>query len=263
MTGRRYLLLVLACVAAGIMIFALSGRDRTPAPAPVAEDSSVDPALEETAAAHILVAHAGSRPPVEGVTRTRAEARERALRIGAEVKAHRRPFAELARMYSDAPSAERNGGYMGIFRRGELPLPLEVPLFALRENAIDPDVETRTGYHVLMRLPVRRAVARHILVAWAGARMAVAGVTRTREQAELLADEVLSIAATGEVDFCNLAARFSDDPENRFDCGLLGVIEPADLPPDLEEELFALSPGEISTRRIESEYGFHILMRDE
>lgn len=267
MTARRYLLLVFAAVAAGALIFAVVGRDRALAPAgpdATAPDSAaVDPAREEAAAAYILIAHQDSDPPVEGVTRTRAEARERAARIGALLQSRRGSFGELARQYSDAPGAKLNSGYMGIFRRGQLPLALEVPLFDLEENGIDADVETPRGIHILKRLPVRRAVARHILIAWKGVRLAAAGITRTREQAELLADEVLAMLATGEVEFCDLAARFSDDPESRFECGLIGVVEPSDLPPDLEEELFALPVGGISKRWIESEFGCHILMRVE
>ncbi len=264
MTPRRYLLLACLAVLAVTLTYAVKMRDRAAAPAGVVADSATDePAVEIAAAAHILVAHADSEPTVEGVTRTRAEALERAARIGALVQDRRRPFAELAREYSDAPSAQRNGGYMGVFRRGQLPLNMEVALFDLEENAFDIDVSTPRGIHILMRLPVRVAVARHILIAWEGVRLAAAGVTRTRGQAELLADEVLAMLASGEVEFCDLAARFSDDPDNRFECGLIGGVEPSDLPEELEVELFALSPGEVSERRVESEFGFHILMRAE
>nr|MBC8424693.1 peptidylprolyl isomerase [bacterium] len=168
----------------------------------------------------------------------------------------------LARQYADAPNVEINDGYLGLFKPGALPLPLEVPLFELAVGPFDATVETRRGFPLLMRHPVRRAVARHILISWSGARDATAGLRRNRAQAELLVDEVLAMFATDEVDFCDLSSRFSDDPESRFECGLLGVIEPAVLPRPMEAELFSLRPGEVSGK-IETEFGFHILKRDD
>ena len=87
-------------------------------------------------------------------------------------------------------------------------------------------------------------------------------VRRTHDQAEMIAAEVNAIFRTGEVDFCDLASRFSDDAESRFQCGLIGVVEPAMLPRPLEDELFALAPGDVS-EVVETEFGFHLIKRDE
>lgn len=263
MTARRYLLLIFATAVTCALVFGLIRRDETPVP-PAAETAAapVDPAREEAAAAHILIAHVESTPSIAGVTRTRLEAQDQALRVAAALQSKRAPFADLARQYSDDPNVEINDGYLGIFKRGDLPLPLEVPLFELAVGHFDATVETRRGFHLLMRQPVRRAVARHILISWSGARDATAGLRRNRAQAELLVDEVLAMFATDEVDFCDLSSRFSDDPESRFECGLLGVIEPAVLPRPMEAELFSLRPGEVSGK-IETEFGFHILKRDD
>jgi len=263
MTARRYLLLIFAAAVTGALVFGLIPRDEAPTPQATETDATtVNPATEEAAAAHILIAHVESNPPIEGVTRTRLEAQDRAVRIAAALQSKRAPFAELAHQYSDDPNVEVNDGYLGIFRRGVLPLALEVPLFDLAVGHFDATVETRNGFHLLLRQPVRRVVARHILISWSGARDATAGLRRNRAQAELLVDEVLAMFGTDEVDFCELSSRFSDDPESRFQCGLLGVIEPAVLPRPLETGLFSLKPGEVSGK-IETEFGFHILKRDK
>ncbi|MBU0740808.1 peptidyl-prolyl cis-trans isomerase [bacterium] len=265
MTARRFALLVFALAVVGAAVSGLlRQRDVADTPEPGGGDeaaTAVAPGREEAAAAHILVAHAESRPLQPGVSRSRAEARERAARIAALVQGKAGSFEELARQYSDDPNVERNSGYLGIFKRDQLPLALEVPLFDLEVGHFNPLVETERGYHLLMRLPVRRAVARHILITWAGARGAPAGVRRSRAQAEMIAAEVSAMSRTGEVDFCELAARFSDDAENRFQCGLIGLVEPARLPRTLETELFALAPGEVS-EVVETEFGFHLIKRD-
>jgi len=266
MTTRRFALLLFALVVIVAAVFGLKrGRDDadTVAPAPGGEaPESAAPAREEAAAAHILIAHAECDPPLPGVTRSRAEARERAAQIAALVHGKSGPFEELARRYSDDPNVERNSGYLGIFRRDQLPLALEVPLFDLEVGHFNPLVETKRGYHLLMRLPVRRVVARHILITWAGARGASAGARRTRAQAEMIAAEVSAMFRTGEVDFCDLASRFSDDAESRFQCGLIGLVEPAMLPRPLEAELFALAPGDVS-EVVETEFGFHLIKRED
>jgi peptidyl-prolyl cis-trans isomerase D len=67
--------------------------------------------------------------------------------------------------------------------------------------------------------------------------------------------------AEGEVDLCELAARFSDDGQNREQCGELGWVEPGMLTPAAEQAVFGLEPGQVSAV-VESEYGFHIFWRD-
>jgi len=262
MTPRRMSLLVCAVAAAGIVVGGLlRDRDAQPVAPAAAEDPAAPPELEEAAAAHILIAHAESEPPRPGVTRSREQARERASRIAAQLQSKAASFEDLARRYSDDPNVTRNAGYLGIFGRGDLPLSMEVPLFDLEVGNFDPLVQTERGYHLIMRLPVRRAIARHILIAWAGARNAAAGVTRSREQALAIAGEVSAMLRTGEVDFCDLSSRFSDDAESRFRCGLIGPVEPSMLPRVLEIELFSLAPGEVS-EVVETEFGFHLIGRD-
>jgi len=59
-----------------------------------------------------------------------------------------RSFERLARTVSRAPEAAE-GGLMGTFSRGQLPLELEQAGFALRTGATSGVVETPLGYHVL------------------------------------------------------------------------------------------------------------------
>lgn len=265
--SRRWLLLALLAVTATVLAALLAPRLRPdPEGAATAPERSRLPAVDDSlfaAAAHILVAHAQSDPPVPGVTRTRAEAREKALRLSVLLNSDQAGFADLARRESDDPLAAQSGGYLGILRRGEIPLEFQLALFNLEPGQVYPALESPAGWHVIQRLPVRLAVARHILVTWDGSAITDLRVGRTQNQARLLAEEVLRECLRPDADFCELAARFSDDAGTRFECGDLDVIMPGAADPAFEDELFHLRPGETSDRLVETPFGFHIVQRLE
>jgi peptidyl-prolyl cis-trans isomerase SurA len=215
---------------------------------------------DEAAVAHILIAHSESEPPIEGVTRSRSEARELALRLGVIAGENDADFAALAREYSDDPRAEKTGGYLGIMPRGSAPLSFQVPLFNLEPGQVHFAAETAQGFHVIKRMAVRRAEARHILITWEGSEATAVHASRTRNQALLLAEEILGECRREDADFCELTARYSDDTGSRFQCGSVGVIEPGMTDAAFENALFRLRSGEVSDI-VETPYGFHIIQR--
>jgi peptidyl-prolyl cis-trans isomerase C len=73
-----------------------------------------------------------------------------AERILSSLKANRNSnFAELARLYSKAATAE-DGGDMGRFERGELPEEFEKVVFSLPPGTVSKIVRTKYGYHTFL-----------------------------------------------------------------------------------------------------------------
>lgn len=215
----------------------------------------------EAAAAQIIIQYRGCEGAGPGVTRTRDEAEDLALRLASSATAPGGDFTELARRWSDDPAAARTGGYVGIIRHGDADIGFESELFHLRPGEVSGAFETDYGWVVIKRLPVIRVHAHHILIAWRGAELATSAVTRTKEQARALAVEVHLEAIAPHANLCQLARRFSDDPGTAAVCGDLGVLSPGSLPPPLDEALFRLRPGQVS-EVLETPYGFHILWRE-
>ncbi|MDY6952383.1 MAG: peptidylprolyl isomerase [Thermodesulfobacteriota bacterium] len=73
-------------------------------------------------------------------------------------------FATLARLFSEAPEAER-GGDMGFVARGELPKCLEDPLFALEKDRLSQVVQTLYGNHIF-KVVEKRAASKPIMDEW-------------------------------------------------------------------------------------------------
>ena len=92
-------------------------------------------------ASHILIKVQEGRSDEEAAALA-AELRQRALQ-GED-------FAELAREYSEDPSAARNAGNLGFFKSGQMVKPFEDVVFAMQEpGAISEVVKSPFGYHVI------------------------------------------------------------------------------------------------------------------
>jgi parvulin-like peptidyl-prolyl isomerase len=103
-----------------------------------------------------------------------------------------------------------------------------------------------------------KIAARHILVAYRGAQRAEAGVTRSRDQARELAEQVARDARGGAA-WEQLWEKNSDEPSGR-DGGDLGTFGRGQMVPAFEQAAFGLQVGQISSV-IETPFGFHVIQR--
>lgn len=103
--------------------------------------------------------------------------------------------------------------------------------------------------------------ARHILIQYMGAQHADSSIVRTKEQALLVAQEVLRRARSGE-DFVRLVVEYSDEPGAGSRGGSLGRFGHGQMVHEFDDAAFALSPGQLSGI-VESPFGYHIIQRTE
>lgn len=107
----------------------------------------------------------------------------------------------------------------------------------------------------------RSIAARHILVAFRGGRRASPYVTRSRDEAYALAQELRERILAGE-DFAELAREHSDDRGSAREGGDLGEFTRGQMVKPFSDAAFALEPGGVSDV-VESEFGFHIIQRTQ
>lgn len=103
--------------------------------------------------------------------------------------------------------------------------------------------------------------ASHILVAYQGATRAKPTVTRSRDEARRLAEQLSAKAHEPGADFARLARESSDAPTG-IEGGALPKFHRQQMVKPFSDAAFALKPGEISGV-VETNFGFHIIKRTE
>jgi peptidyl-prolyl cis-trans isomerase SurA len=105
--------------------------------------------IAKASAKHILVQYQGSMMAPETVTRTKEEALARIQECLKKSGAGRK-FEDLAREYSDCPSAAE-GGDLGEFSKGMMHPLFDAAVFPAEVGKITEIVETPFGYHIIYR----------------------------------------------------------------------------------------------------------------
>jgi protein-export membrane protein SecD len=145
-----------------------------------------------------------------------------------------------------------------------LPENIESAIRSLAPGSISEIIETENYFEIYKLekeiLPNEDIQASHILISYAGAERAKEGLTRTKEEAQQLAQEVLTKAKDQNQDFGDLAAEYSEDPSAATNRGDLGFFGRGVMAPEFETTAFALQIGELSNV-VETPFGFHIIKK--
>jgi len=96
---------------------------------------------EQRQASHILIGFAN---PAE-----KANAKQKALDVLAEVKKNPKNFEEFAVKYSQDTGSAPKGGDLGSFGRGAMVKPFEDAVFSMKVGQISDLVESEFGYHII------------------------------------------------------------------------------------------------------------------
>jgi peptidyl-prolyl cis-trans isomerase D len=105
---------------------------------------------EERRARHILVKAEREAPAAE-----REQAKAKAEKLLAEVRALPASFAAVAKARSDDPGSAERGGDLDSFGRGAMVKPFEDAVFAMKPGEISPLIETDFGYHIIQLTELR------------------------------------------------------------------------------------------------------------
>lgn len=103
------------------------------------------------------------------------------------------------------------------------------------------------------------AGAVHLLIAYKGAQFAPKEVTRSKEEAKKLAQELLTKIKDKKATLGELASKQSDDP-SKVAAGAIGNFEKLAMPEAFSNAVFSMEVGAISDV-VETPRGFHIIQR--
>jgi peptidyl-prolyl cis-trans isomerase SurA len=149
-------------------------------------------------------------------------------------------FEDLARRYSDDVGSARNGGNLGLARRGVFVKEFEEAAFALEPDQLSSVVETQFGFHIIKLLEKKGEAIRpsHILIK----------VEKTGESDQYVIDTLKALRQRilNGASFEDVARRYSEDEDTRKRGGSLGVIDVAELTDEMKAVQQNLAAGSIS-----------------
>lgn len=145
-------------------------------------------------------------------------------------------FATLAVLYSEDPGSAKQGGELGMFKRGEMRPEFEAASFKLKTpGEVSDVVETEDGFHIIQLIERRGEYinVRHILL-----QPQVSLVNLNKAKVSL--DSVVLFVTTKKMKFDDAVVKFSDDPSKnnggllvnnangttRFEAGQLSQLDP-------------------------------------
>ena len=235
------------------------GPARRPVEPPAEPATGAAGSPDELGAAHILIMHKDSERVPPEVTRTKEEALALVEEIAKKLEGEGADFAALAKEYSDCPSAAE-GGDLGNFAPGRMAKPFSEATMKLAIGEISDPVETQFGYHLIRRQPTE-LIAAHILIMHKQSERVPPEVTRTKEEALALVEEIAKKLEAEGADFAALAKQHSDCP-SAAEGGDLGNFAPGRMAKPFSEATMKLAIGETSDP-VETQFGYHLIRRQE
>lgn len=157
--------------------------------------------------------------------------------------------------------SQTRGAYLGLTERHGDNLRIFEDLRAAEPGQLLGPYDTPKGFAVVMRGRYLRSLFRHILIQHVGSQDLESRITRTPEQALVLAKEVLAKALADRGAWDDLVAAHSDDRYSRPYRGRMGVLHTGHMPEGFESFVFKQPADTIHPQVVESPFGFHIVWK--
>lgn len=198
--------------------------------------------LKEVKASHILVkVPQGSMDTVKAYTKI--DSLRNQIVNGAD-------FSELAKKYSEDPSAKTNNGDLGYFSAFRMVYSFENAAFTTPKGAVSKIFRSRFGYHILKVDDIRDSMGEievaHIMI------------RDTTASGKNTIDKVYSEIINGGV-FGELSKKYSDDRRTASNGGKLSKFTMGALPPPFGEISFSLSKENEYSKPFRTPYGWHVV----
>lgn len=168
-------------------------------------------------------------------------------------------FEDLAKKYSEDPSAKENSGDLGYFTSLRMVYPFENAAYTTPVGKMSMPVRTRFGYH-LIKVTDRRPAQGEVLAAHI---MIKTGAEATEEQKKAAKDKIVEVKGmlANNAKFEDLAVKYSEDKGSARNGGQLPWFGAGRMVPAFENAAFALANNGDVSEPIETSYGWHIIKR--
>ncbi len=171
--------------------------------------------------------------------------------------ANGKAFEEVAKQFSQDPSASQNGGDLGYFGGFRMVYDFENAAFNTKIGEVSEPFRTRFGYHIVKVIDKRKSLGQLTV-----AHIMVSNKKRNdslQQKPEDRINDIYKKLQQGE-DFESLAKQFSEDKASAKKGGLLNKFGKGQLSSNqFEEAAFSLKEkGDIS-EPIKSDFGWHII----
>jgi len=207
---------------------------------------------EEIRASHILITvkeDANAEDTLKAYKQI-SEIRERAIKG--------QSFDELAKKYSQDPSASTNSGDLGYFTSMQMVYQFEDAAYKTQKGEISSPIRTKFGYHIIKVIDRRpsqgRVIVAHIMIR--------TNPNMPAEEAEIAStkiNEIYNRLNKGE-DWNKLCQQFSQDGSSNTKGGVLRQFGASELGiQNFEETAFSLKKTGEFSKPIQTPYGWHII----
>lgn len=156
---------------------------------------------------------------------------------------------------SDVPFQDR------YFFKSDIPEAIAEDLFATPLNGIYGPYKLGDNNNISKVIGITQmpdsVQSRHILIRYQGSFRASDAITRSKEDAKVMADSITRVLKRNKKKFEALAKTLSDDKSNSDKGGDLGYVGPGKMTKELNDFIFDNKTGTLGV--VETEFGFHVV----